>query len=114
MLMKQDREFDRILDDPTKMESGLAELTRQRRWSVVTAAALTTLIYVLIVMIACIYISSVSTKNPFGTNPPTPMLLMPSMFLPLLIIHVAKAVSAHGEIRTLLLFGKLRQTRLDD
>lgn len=114
MLMKQDTEFGALLDDDSKLEPRLAELTRQRHWNVVTAVALTALVYGLLMTMLFDYKSSISTRNPFGTNPPTPMVLLPTIFLPLLLMQVAKAVSAHSEIRMLLLFRKLNQARRDD
>jgi hypothetical protein len=114
MLMKQDTEFGALLDDDTKLEPRLAELIRQRRWNVVAAVALTALVYGLLITIASDYKSSISTTNPFGSNPPAPMVLLPTIFLPLVIIQVAKALNAHSEIRVLLLFRKLSQARRDD
>lgn len=114
MLLKLDAEFAESLDDESRLEPRLAELARQRRWHVVTAVMATMFVYGMTILMLVVHKSSISPKNPLGTPIPLPMVILPTVFLPLLAINVARAASAHSEIRTLLLLKKLRQPRSND
>lgn len=111
MFKKSDQEFLAVLDDGVSAEKRIGELARARKWNAVTAAALATLIYAHVLFLLVTYNNSISPQTPFGVNIPTPMLLMPAVFIPLLIINAIKAVGSHCELRTLLLFKKLRDDK---
>ena len=111
MFKKSDREFLAVLDDGVSAEKRIGELARARKWNAVTAVALATLIYAHVLFLLVTYKNSISLQTPFGVDIPAPMPLMPALFIPVLLINAIKAVGSHCELRTLLMFRKLRDDK---
>ncbi len=108
MLTKLDEKFQAALESDTELEKQLVSLANQRRWSTIMATAMAAYIFGHAIFVLYIYRSSISAQTPFGQNVPPGMTLMPVLFLILALQYVVKAVAAHGEIRVLLAFKKLR------
>lgn len=111
MLTKLDENFQATLDDNIKLELHLANLASQRRLSTFAATALAVYIFAHVIFVICTYRSSISAQSPLGLNVPPGMTLLPLIFLILILQSAVKAVAAHGEIRSLLTFKKLRDMR---
>ena len=97
MFGKRDREFEETLAEADKLERRLEQLRLSRQIATVLAAATACLFFVVLFMSI-----RMSTKSP-TVLPVTPLALFMAGQQALM------ASLAHGEIRTLLAFKKLRE-----
>jgi hypothetical protein len=104
MLKKQDHQFFDILDDLSKGEKRLLELMKQRFLFGVSAAMMTASLLVLL---------AVNLRDADQTLQIIPALSLLAVGFASLT-SLTRTIAAHGEIRTLLTFKKLREMRLSD
>ncbi len=104
MFEKSDQKFLRALESPEELEKLLKKLRRGRRWS-----AFFTAFFLLAVVVLFILIQPLVTSLPQGAG--APLLILPVMLLFCPMLYAMKALSLHGEIRTLLIFKKLRDNK---
>ncbi len=109
MLTVLDQKFQAALDDEAKLREQLIGLTNQRRWNAIGAAVLAAYVFAHVLFVLITYQSTISAQIPLGLNSPPGMVLLPLLVSILLLQLVIKAVVAHCEIRTLLMFKKLRE-----
>jgi|GEM_PF-5938979 len=101
MFAKSDQKFLRALDSPGEFEKLLKKMRLGRRWF-----AISTAFSLLAVIVLFILVQPLATNLPPGAG--APLLILPVMLLFFPVLNAMKALSLHGEIRTLLAFQKLK------
>lgn len=107
MLKKQDQDFFDMLDDPAKLEKRLSDLASQRILFVITAALSALVFFFVLFVLLAANTQSVGMTDQPSVSIATPVSGCLTMVTSLTIC-LARAIGAHGEIRTLLSFKKLR------
>ncbi|MBC8126326.1 MAG: hypothetical protein H8M99_04160 [Gloeobacteraceae cyanobacterium ES-bin-144] len=111
MLKKLDSDFSDMLQDSAKVEQRLAELASQRFMFGISAVASAVVVFsILFMMLSAHMRLSGQPNQPLVVTPVSGCLTM--VFVS--AIALARAIGAHGEIRTLLTFKKLRDLRSID
>jgi len=111
MLKKQDHDFFEILEDPSKIEKRLSELANQRLLFGISAAMTAIVFFAILFMLLAANLRFVGLSNqPSIAGPVSGCLTMGVA----LATSLARAIGAHGEIRTLLVFKKLRDMYSSD
>ena len=107
MWRKRDQDFVELLDDRMKLEKHLNVLASVRKWS-----AIATIPMVMLVFWVGFTILSGIIQNSGRLNPVTSWhisgIINLIFVLVSLLVCLSKAVSAHNELRMLLLYKKLR------
>jgi hypothetical protein len=111
MFEKSDQDFLGLLDDPANLEKRIQQCGRTRLNGVIAGALMTVFIFGQVFWVLGIHQSSVSPGTPSGIQPPPGMVLLPLLFAILAVQQALRALAAHGELRTLLLFKKLRDDK---
>lgn len=108
MLKKQDHDFSEMLDDRAKVENRLTELARQRLLSGISAAVSALVLFSILFMLL-----SATVRTPGLSNQPSAATPISGCLILLFssATSLARAIGAHSEIRTLLVFRKLRDDR---
>lgn len=104
MFQKSDQKFVGALESPEVLEQLLQKLRRGRRWLTISTA-----FSLLAAIMLFILVQPLATDLPPGAG--APLLILPMMLLFFPVLNAMKALSLHGEIRTLLVFKKLRDDR---
>jgi hypothetical protein len=103
MFEKSDQRFLRALESPREFETLLKKLRLGRRWFAISAA-----FSLLTAIVLFLFFQRLAIDLPQGAG--APLLILPVMLLFVPVLNAMKALSLHGEIRTLLVFNKLNQT----
>jgi hypothetical protein len=111
MFEKGDQNFLALLDDPVKLEERIQQCGRTRRTSGITGAVMAVFVFGHVLCVLCIYSSTISARSPLGAYTPPGMVLLPLLFALLALQQALRALAAHGELRTLLLFRKIRDDK---
>lgn len=110
MWRKRDQDFVELLDDPVKVEKRLTELASVRNWSVIAAIPMVILVFWVGFMILSGIIQNSGRLSPV-TSWHINGIINSIFVLVTLLVCLSKAVSAHNELRMLLLFKKLRDDK---
>ena len=104
MFEKCDQKFERALESADHLEKLLKKLRRGRWWFTISTA-----FSLLAAVVLFILVQPLVKDLPPGTS--APLLILPMMLLFFPVLNAMKALSLHGEIRTLLVFKKLRDDK---
>lgn len=111
MFDKSDQNFLRLLDDPVKLDQRISQRGRTRRNGFIAGVLMTVFIFGQVFWVLGIHQSSISRGTPVGIQPPPGLVLLPLLFAILAVQQFLQALSAHCELRMLLLFKKLRDDK---